>query len=299
MIEIDQSYVDAPPPNAAAIKNGHGLVSKAGSSSSTLRRQTLLRRVQGERGVGLPDLLRLYSSQRAGLSVLVPQPPVPVQALPGPMYAYVEGKAFAPAPVPEDVAAKREKVEKRVEKKQVDAEQAAHGEHGRLDEEDQGPAQGLDLLEKLAHDLVRAGHGHTPPRRPRVKSRPSSLATPTFPAPRRPCSATRSSSATRKAGSTPTCPVQAAEAIYGEALDQLARLHSLVEQGRAYLEQRLEDPELKPETETTSPPGWDTPGSSANCGTRGSWKPTWNWSNWPSTRTTTRHAGNTSIRAYG
>ena len=40
------------------------------------------------------------------------------------------------------------------------------------------------------------------------------------------------------------------EAIYSEALDQLGRLHTLVKQGRAYLNRRLEDPELKPETET-------------------------------------------------
>jgi hypothetical protein len=39
--------------------------------------------------------------------------------------------------------------------------------------------------------------------------------------------------------------------IFSEALDQLSRLHSLVKQGRAYLQRRLEDPDLKPETETS------------------------------------------------
>src|SRR4029079_8037848 len=41
------------------------------------------------------------------------------------------------------------------------------------------------------------------------------------------------------------------ETFYSEALDQLGRLHSLVKQGRAYLTKRLEDPELKPETESS------------------------------------------------
>jgi hypothetical protein len=41
------------------------------------------------------------------------------------------------------------------------------------------------------------------------------------------------------------------ESIYSEALDQLGRLHSLVKQGRAYLTRRLEDADLKPETETS------------------------------------------------
>ena len=42
-----------------------------------------------------------------------------------------------------------------------------------------------------------------------------------------------------------------AEAVFSEALDQLSRLHSIVKQGRAYLQRRLDDPELKPETETS------------------------------------------------
>jgi hypothetical protein len=40
------------------------------------------------------------------------------------------------------------------------------------------------------------------------------------------------------------------ERVYSAALDQLNRLHSLCKQGRKYLQSRLEDPELKPETET-------------------------------------------------
>ena len=38
--------------------------------------------------------------------------------------------------------------------------------------------------------------------------------------------------------------------MFSDALDHLARLHTLVKQGRAYLSKRLDDPDLKPETET-------------------------------------------------
>lgn len=41
------------------------------------------------------------------------------------------------------------------------------------------------------------------------------------------------------------------ESIFSEALDQLGRLHTLVKQGRAYLQRRLEDPELAPETDSS------------------------------------------------
>lgn len=40
------------------------------------------------------------------------------------------------------------------------------------------------------------------------------------------------------------------ERVYSAALDQLNRLHTLCKQGRKYLNNRLEDPELKPETQT-------------------------------------------------
>ncbi len=40
------------------------------------------------------------------------------------------------------------------------------------------------------------------------------------------------------------------EAVYSEALDQLCRLHALIRKGRAYLQSRLDDPELAPETDT-------------------------------------------------
>ncbi|HLQ46160.1 MAG TPA: hypothetical protein VK137_15570, partial [Planctomycetaceae bacterium] len=45
-------------------------------------------------------------------------------------------------------------------------------------------------------------------------------------------------------------PTSRREAIFSDALDQLSRLSALVKQGRAYLQRRLDDPDLKPETET-------------------------------------------------
>src|SRR5438046_5676027 len=45
-------------------------------------------------------------------------------------------------------------------------------------------------------------------------------------------------------------PAARRETVYSEALDQLARLHALVKHGRAYLQKRSEDPDLKPETES-------------------------------------------------
>ena len=69
------------------------------------------------------------------------------------------------------------------------------------------------------------------------------------PAPRPRCTATPSSSPATTA-SSPSNPPSSASSVYSEALDQLSRLHALVKQGRAYLQRRLDDPELKPETDS-------------------------------------------------
>src|SRR5205085_2653499 len=45
-------------------------------------------------------------------------------------------------------------------------------------------------------------------------------------------------------------PAAQREAAFSEALDQLSRLHALVKQGRAYLQRRLDDADLKPETDS-------------------------------------------------
>jgi hypothetical protein len=45
-------------------------------------------------------------------------------------------------------------------------------------------------------------------------------------------------------------PAAQAERIHSEALDQLARLHAIIKQGRAYLTKRLDDPNLSLPTDT-------------------------------------------------
>ena len=65
--------------------------------------------------------------------------------------------------------------------------------------------------------------------------------------PRRPCTTTRNCSIRRRARNAPAA---GREAVYSEALDQLCRLHALIRKGRAYLQTRLGDPELAPETDT-------------------------------------------------
>src|SRR5262249_9104844 len=78
----------------------------------------------------------------------------------GLLYAIVEGKKFTDAEVPEDLAAKREKVAARVEKKKADAEKPVKVNLGALAKKIQAQLDGIDLLEKLTQDVVRLGIGN-------------------------------------------------------------------------------------------------------------------------------------------
>ena len=253
MIEIDQSYVDAAAPNAAAIKNGRGLVLKGKFVKlHKSEDETLL---FGEcKGSGASNYQTSCDFVRADSPVYrcsCPSRQFPCKHCLGLMYAYVEGKKFTAAAVPEDVAAKREKVEKRVEKKKVEAEKPRTVNTAALKKKVKAQLEGLDLLEKLTHDLVRIGMGNTTVKTARqIEEQAKQLGNAYLPGAQAAlCNYTKLFTNEEGRFDSGLSATQR-EAIYGEALDQLTRLHSLVKQGRAYLSQRLESPELQPETES-------------------------------------------------
>src|SRR5207237_4049160 len=73
---------------------------------------------------------------------------------------YAQGKKFSQAAVPEDLQAKREKVQARVEKKQVEAEQPKQVNKAALAKKIKAQLEGIDVLERLTNDLVRLGIGN-------------------------------------------------------------------------------------------------------------------------------------------
>ncbi|MHC4398510.1 MAG: SWIM zinc finger family protein [Planctomycetota bacterium] len=253
MIEIDQSYVDAAAPNAAAIKNGRGLVLKnkfVGLHTSA--DDTLL---FGEcKGSG-------KSNYRTSCDFVRPDGPVyrctcPSRQFPckhclGLMYAYVEGKKFTTAEVPEDVAAKREKAAQRVEKKKAEADKPRKVNTAALKKKIEAQLGGLDLLEKLTHDLVRTGMGNTSAKTARqIEEQAKQLGNAYLPGAQAALHNYTKLFVDEEGRFDSDLSATERESIYSEALDQLSRLHSLLKQGRAYLTKRLEDPQLQPETET-------------------------------------------------
>lgn len=249
MPELTSSYVDSLAPNAAAIKNGQGLV----------RKKSFIELHQTENGELLFGKCAGSGKTPYECSVdfIVPESPVfrcscPSRQFPckhalGLLYAKVEGQTFSVAPIPEDIASKREKAEKREENK---VKQAAEGADPKpkkvnksaLKKKINAQLEGLDMLEKLVLSFVRGG-----------------LAT-----------IDRSSMKTiqeqiKQLGNYYLSGAQIElrrftilmfggkdqEQNYTYAMEQLARLHAFIKKGRAHLQARSVDPELALDPDTT------------------------------------------------
>ncbi|TWT34372.1 SWIM zinc finger family protein [Blastopirellula retiformator] len=250
MISIDAEFVAAAAPNAAAANNGRGLVLK--NKFVNLHHSDDETLLFGEcKGSGKTPYLcsaDFTNPETVTYRCSCPSRQFPCKHSLGLLYAYVEGKPFTTAEVPQSIADKREKAAVRAEKKKTDANKPRKVNKSALAKKIKAQLDGLDLLEKLTHDLVKLGVGNMNAK-----------------------SAAEIEKQAKQLGNAYLPGAQAAlhnytklfwdhdeektstqrEGVYSEALDQLGRLSSLVKQGRAYLERRLADPELAPETESS------------------------------------------------
>jgi hypothetical protein len=107
---------------------------------------------------------------------------------------------------------------------------------------------GIDLLEKLTQDVVRLGIGNMNAKTAHeLEEQAKQLGNAYLPGAQ---TALRHYTKLFYSEHGNELTAAAREAVYSEALDQLGRLHALINKGRAYLQKRLEDPELAPETDT-------------------------------------------------
>jgi hypothetical protein len=251
VISISQAFIDAAAPNAEAAKNGRGLVLKGKfvqlckSADETL----LFGRCQGS---GKDAYLCSADFSRVDAPVYrctCPSRQFPCKHSLGLLYALVEGKSFTAAEVPAELAAKREKTQQRTEKKKEEADKPKTVNKSALAKKIKAQLAGIDLLEKLTLDLVRLGIGNMNAKTAaEVEEQAKQLGNAYLPGAQ---AALHNYTRLFSTEAGEERSNREREAIYSEALDQLGRLHSLVKQGRAYLNRRLEDPELKPETESS------------------------------------------------
>jgi hypothetical protein len=253
MIQIDESYVDSAAPNAAAIKNGRALVIKGKFVKLNKSKDESI--IFGVcRGSGKSDYLCSCDFIRADSPThrcSCPSRQFPCKHCLGLMYAWAQGKSFKVAAVPQDVAEKREKLSARREKQKETANKPRKVNKAALTKKIKAQLKGLDLLETLTYDLVRIGMGNTNAKTAsQIEKQAKQLGNAFLPG-----AQAALHNYTKlfldEEGLVDANTAANRDAVYSEALDQLTRLYSLIKQGRTYLNQRLEDPELKPETSTS------------------------------------------------
>lgn len=252
MIAIDEGAVDAAAPNAEAIKNGRGLVLKNKFIALHISEDetVLFGECQGSGKEPYHCSCDFASPDKPTHRCSCPSRQFPCKHCLGLMYAYVQKKKFTIAGVPEALQAKRAKMQTRVEKKQTEANKPRQVNLTALAKKIKAQLDGIDVLERLTGDLVRLGIGNMNAKLAwEVEEQAKQLGNAFLPG----AQAALHSYTKLFSGDDGKFAEQSSaqrERIYSEALDQLSRLHALVKQGRAYLRRRLEDPELKPETDS-------------------------------------------------
>jgi hypothetical protein len=246
MIPIDEAYVDAAAPNADAAKNGRGLVLKNKLNNLHVSDDGAL--IFGEcQGSGKDPYKVSCDFARPDQPThrcTCPSRQLPCKHCLGLMYAYAQNKKFTPAPVPEDLQAKREKLAARTEKKAVTPDKPKQVNQAALAKKVQAQLAGIDTLERLTHDLVRLGIGNMNAKLAAQMAKQADQLGDAYLPGARAALYRYLQLFSDEEGDFVDKPAAQAERVYSEALDQLARLHATIKQGRAYLTRRLDDPNL-------------------------------------------------------
>ena len=252
MILIDDAYVTAAAPNAEAAKNGLGLVLKNKLNNLHVSDDGAL--FFGEcHGSGKQPYQCSCDFARPDQPTYrctCPSRQFPCKHCLGLMFAYAQKKPFTTAPVPADLAAKREKLAARTEKKAVEADTPKQVNQAALAKKIKAQLAGIDVLERLTRDLVRLGIGNMNAKlAAEMEKQANQLGDAYLPGARAALHRYTQLFAD-EAGKFTQKSAGRTEQIHTDALDQLCRLHAIVKQGRGYLAKRLDDPTLAVPTDT-------------------------------------------------
>jgi SWIM zinc finger len=252
-MQIDEAFVDSQAPNAAAIKNARLVVIKKKlvglfkSSDGSL----LFGECKGSGEENYRPSADFSDTTKPVYRCTCPSHQFPCKHSLALLYAYAQGQKFADKEVPADITEKRTKIVQRTEKKKVEADKPRQVNTSALKKKIETQMKGLDLLESLVNDLVRSGLGTLNSKSARrMEDQAKQLGDAYLPGAQNALHAMTGLFYRSQISSQDELKPSERERVYSAALDQLNRLQSLCKQGRKYLQSRLDDPELMPETET-------------------------------------------------
>src|SRR5882672_9525428 len=252
-MEINEAYADSQAANAGAIKNARGVVLKRKlvglfrSADGTL----LFGDCKGSGAENYRPSADFADPAKPVFRCTCPSRQFPCKHSLALLYVHAQGGKFVEKDVPADISEKRSKVQQRAEKKKVEADKPHKVNTSALKKKIQAQLEGVALLESLVNDLIRAGLGTLNAKSARqMEEQAKQLGNAYLPGAQNALHALTGMFYRSEISSEDELKAPERERIYSAALDQLNRLQSLCKQGRKYLNSRLEDPELKPETET-------------------------------------------------
>jgi hypothetical protein len=252
-MQIDEAYADSQAPNAAAIQNARSVVlkKKLVGLFRTTDGALLFGDCKGSGKENYRPSADFSDPAKPVYRCTCPSRQFPCKHSLALLYAAAQGAKFVEQEVPADISEKRSKIQVRTEKKKEEAEKPHKVNASALRKKIQTQLEGLNLLESLVNDLVRGGLGTLNAKSARqIEEQGRQLADAYLPGAQNELHALTGLFYRSQIRSEDELKLLERERVYSAALDQFNRLHSLCKQGRKYLNNRLEDPELKPETET-------------------------------------------------
>jgi hypothetical protein len=252
-MEINEAFADSQAPNASAIQNARAVVLKRKlvglfrSADGTL----LFGDCKGSGKDNYRPSADFADPAKPVYRCTCPSRQFPCKHSLALLYAHAQGAKFVEKDVPTDIAEKRTKIQVRAEKKKEEAEKPRTVNTSALKKKIQMQLEALNLLESLVTDLTRTGLGTLNAKSARqIEEQAKQLGNADMPGAQNALRALTGLFYWSQISSEDELKASEREKVYSTALDQLNRLHSLCKHGRKYLSARLEDPELKQETET-------------------------------------------------
>ncbi|ADV61519.1 zinc finger SWIM domain protein [Isosphaera pallida ATCC 43644] len=252
MITIDEAFVNSSAPNPDTSQNGRSLVLKGQFVTLNITEDRTL--IFGEcKGSGKTpyqcscDFIR---PDQPTYRCSCPSRQFPCKHCVGLMFAYVMKQPFTIAEPPAALQEKRAKLQEKAQRKETEPAKPKKVNKAALVKKIEAQLDGIDLLEQITRDLIRLGVGNlTSQQASEIKTQAARLGDAYLPGARG-ALLSYLGLFTDDHGQVGDLPPARAEAIQSEALEHLARLHALVKQGRAYLKQRLDDPNLSLPTDS-------------------------------------------------
>ena len=249
LVEITETWIDSEAPNSVAIKNGQGFVKKKKflELHRSLDGSVLFGICAGSGSSNYEPSADFAVPEKPVMRCTCPSRQFPCKHVLGLLYSYAGGETFTEAEVPEELAAKREKAEKREAKKKEDLAGDASSSKPKkvnksaLKKKITAQLEGLDVLETLVLSLVRNGLGTVDHKeRKMIQDHVKQMG-----------SYYLSGAQTELRRLWLFLSHEEKEISYTYAAEQLAVLQAMIKKGRAHLQSRLEDPELALDHEST------------------------------------------------